>query len=208
MPVDRVREVLAAPDLATRNKLIAEHLGALESKLAQTQAAVATLRGLLQAEPAAIAVELRNVPATRALAIHAVVTRDELVAWWRGALGELEATCDAQQLVRTGAPGGTVRAWRSSSSSAATRRCSFRSPAMRAPSAARRWRRSPRPSSRSRSIAARTTTSTSPMARSVRTSRAHAIGVDGPVRESYLVDPRTPSAGWHTEIGWPVFGVR
>ncbi len=40
MPVDRVREVLAAPDLATRNKLIAERLGALESKLAQTQAAV------------------------------------------------------------------------------------------------------------------------------------------------------------------------
>jgi hypothetical protein len=28
------------------------------------------------------------------------------------------------------------------------------------------------------------------------------------VRESYLVDPRTPPAGWHTEIGWPVFGVR
>jgi len=37
---------------------------------------------------------------------------------------------------------------------------------------------------------------------------AHAIGVEGSVRESYLVDPRTPPAGWHTEIGWPVFGVR
>ncbi|HEX3854990.1 MAG TPA: hypothetical protein VHW01_28705 [Polyangiaceae bacterium] len=37
---------------------------------------------------------------------------------------------------------------------------------------------------------------------------SHAIGVEGPVRESYLVDPRTPPAGWHTEIGWPVFGVR
>jgi DNA-binding transcriptional MerR regulator len=107
MPVDGVREVLGARDLKTRNKLIAAHLGALESKLTETQAAVATLRGLLQAEPAPIAVELRKVPATRALAIHAVVSRGELVAWWRGALGELEATCDAQQLVRTGAPGGT-----------------------------------------------------------------------------------------------------
>ena len=37
---------------------------------------------------------------------------------------------------------------------------------------------------------------------------AHAIGVEGPVRESYLVDLRSPPAGWHTEIGWPVFGVR
>ena len=119
MPVDRVREVLAAPDLATRNKLIAEHLGALEAKLAQTQAAVATLRGLLQSERSPIAVEFRKVPSVRALAIRAVVTRDELGAWWRGALGELEATCDAHHLVRTGAPGGSSR-WRSSSSSAAT----------------------------------------------------------------------------------------
>ena len=30
---------------------------------------------------------------------------------------------------------------------------------------------------------------------------AHAIGVEGPVRESYLVDPRTPPVGRHTEIG-------
>ncbi len=37
---------------------------------------------------------------------------------------------------------------------------------------------------------------------------SHAIGVEGPVRESYLVDLRRPPAGWHTEIGWPVFGVR
>ena len=35
-----------------------------------------------------------------------------------------------------------------------------------------------------------------------------AVGVEGPVRESYLGDPRTPPAGWQTEIGWPVFGVR
>jgi len=85
MPVDRVREVLAARDLPTRNKLITEHLNALESKLAQTQASVATLRGLLESEPAPIAVELRKVPATRALAISAVVTRAELIAWlaWR-----------------------------------------------------------------------------------------------------------------------------
>jgi effector-binding domain-containing protein len=37
---------------------------------------------------------------------------------------------------------------------------------------------------------------------------SHAIGIEGPVRESYLGDPRTPPTGWRTEIGWPVFGVR
>ncbi len=36
---------------------------------------------------------------------------------------------------------------------------------------------------------------------------AHALGVDGPVYETYLVGPRdTGDAGrWRTEIGWPVF---
>jgi hypothetical protein len=36
----------------------------------------------------AVEVELRSVPSMRTLAIHSVVTRDELIAWWRGALGE------------------------------------------------------------------------------------------------------------------------
>ena len=207
MPVDRVREVLAAPDLATRNKLIAEHLGSLESKLAQTQAAVATLRGLLEAEPATIAVELRSVPAIRALAIRAVVTRGELIAWWRGALGELEATCDAQQLVRTGAPGGTF--------------------AMEIFELERGDATVFVPIAGDARPVGRTAMATIPAAELAITQHhgphhdidvtygalgayvtSHAIGVEGPVRESYLVDLRTPPAGWHTEIGWPVFGVR
>ena len=207
MPVDAVRAVLAAPDLATRNQLIAEHLGALEDKLAQTQAAVATLRGLLEAEPAPIAVELRAVPATRALAIHATVTRDEVVAWWRGALGELDATCDAQRLVRTGAPGGLF--------------------AMELFELERGDATVFVPIAGEARAVGRTAMATIPAAELAFTQHhgphddvdvtygalgayvtAHAIGVDGPVRESYLVDPRTPAAGWHTEIGWPVFGVR
>jgi effector-binding domain-containing protein len=207
MPVDRVREVLAAPDLATRNQLIADHLDTLETKLAQTQAAVATLRGLLQADAAPIAVELRAVPATRALAIHAVVDRGEVAAWWRGALGELEATCDAQKLVRTGAPGGLF--------AQALFEVERGDATMFVPVAG-----DARP-------VGRTTMTTIPAAElAIAQHRgphddadvtyaalgkyvtAHAIGVDGPVREYYLVDPRTPSAGWHTEIGWPVFGVR
>jgi effector-binding domain-containing protein len=39
---------------------------------------------------------------------------------------------------------------------------------------------------------------------------SHALSVDGPVREYYVVDRRTAAdaATWRTEIGWPVFGTR
>jgi hypothetical protein len=35
----------------------------------------------------------------------------------------------------------------------------------------------------------------------------NALGVAGPVRETYLVGPRDTDdpAAWRTEIGWPVF---
>src|SRR6188472_2919211 len=51
MPLDRIRDVLAAPDPSTRNALIASHLDALQDDLAQTQAAVASLRNLLDGSP-------------------------------------------------------------------------------------------------------------------------------------------------------------
>jgi len=47
MPVADVKAVLAAPDAAARNALIAAHLARLEAGLAQTRAAVESLRTLL-----------------------------------------------------------------------------------------------------------------------------------------------------------------
>ncbi len=40
--------------------------------------------------------------------------------------------------------------------------------------------------------------------------RQHEIGIDGPVRESYLVDrfQTDAAAEWRTEIGWPIFQAR
>ena len=52
MPLDRIRDVLIAPDPATRNALIASHLDTLQDSLTQTQAAVASLRNLLDGGPA------------------------------------------------------------------------------------------------------------------------------------------------------------
>src|ERR1700761_668072 len=97
MPVADVRAVLAAPDAASRNALIAAHLGRLEAELAQTRAAVESLRDLLAPPAAVAAIEHRSVPATATAAITAVVDRDDVLAWWQGALGELQATVRAQR---------------------------------------------------------------------------------------------------------------
>ena len=49
MPLNQIRAVLAAPDVQARNELIAAHLKRLESDLARTQTAVASLRNSLEA---------------------------------------------------------------------------------------------------------------------------------------------------------------
>src|SRR5579862_1884077 len=106
MPVADVRAVLAAPDAAARNALIAAHLNRLEAGLAQTRAAVESLRTLLAPPDGPAAVEHRTVPATAAAGITAVVDRADALAWWQGALGELRATVAAQGLAAAGPAGG------------------------------------------------------------------------------------------------------
>ena len=66
MPVEDVKAVLGAPDHEARNALIAAHLSRLEDELAQLQLSVASLRSLLEPATAPIAVEHRTVPATTA----------------------------------------------------------------------------------------------------------------------------------------------
>ena len=106
MPVSEVKAVLDAPDAPARNALIAAHLGRLEAELAQTRAAVDSLRNLLRPPQDAPAIERRSVPATRAAGIAAVVDRADVLAWWQGALAELHATVRAQGLPVTGPSGG------------------------------------------------------------------------------------------------------
>src|ERR1700747_1221138 len=106
MPVADVKAVLAAPDAPARNALIAAHLNRLETGLAQTRAAVESLRTLLAPADGPAAIEHRSVPATAAAAIGAVVDRADALAWWQGALGELHATAPAQGLHATGPAGG------------------------------------------------------------------------------------------------------
>src|SRR6201987_1705860 len=106
MPVADVKAVLAAPDAAARNALIAAHLDRLEAGLAQTRAAVESLRTLLAPPDGPAAIEHRTVRATAAAGIGAVVDRADFLVWWQGALGELRATVAAQGLDAAGPSGG------------------------------------------------------------------------------------------------------
>src|SRR3984885_15864781 len=66
MPLEEIHAIIATPDLAARNELIAGHLGRLEATLARTQEAAASLRDLLEppADAAPLAIEHRRIPAT------------------------------------------------------------------------------------------------------------------------------------------------
>jgi DNA-binding transcriptional MerR regulator len=89
MPVDAVRSVLDAPDVATRNQVIVAHLERMEEQLQQTQATVASLRAVLEAPRLPAPVEYRSVGPTPTLAIVERVTLAELEAWCMAAFREL-----------------------------------------------------------------------------------------------------------------------
>jgi DNA-binding transcriptional MerR regulator len=208
MPVEEVRQVLAAPDLDTRNQLIAAHLNRLEQGLTHTRSAVASLRDLLEhpagAGPANIG--RRRVPATPAAAISAVVDQADLGPWFQGALGELYATLDAQHRP-PGGPGGGIFATDlfARDQGQATLFVPCHTPV--------------RPVGRVTpltvpAIELATIVHHGPYTDIDRAYGAlasyvteHALAVDGPIREYYLTDRRDTAdeARWRTEIGWPIF---
>jgi effector-binding domain-containing protein len=103
MPIAEVKAVLDARDASERNVLIAKHLERLEMELDRTRAAVDSLKSIL-VRPNPHEVTHRTVAATRAAAIRANVARDEIVAWWYGAIAELHAA--ARFAHATGVLGG------------------------------------------------------------------------------------------------------
>ncbi|HEY2656173.1 MAG TPA: MerR family transcriptional regulator [Solirubrobacteraceae bacterium] len=95
MPVKGVQGVLAATGVRARQALIAGHLKQMEARLDRTAAAVTAMRTLVEEPERAAAISYRTAPATWALAISAVVTLDELVAWRTAAFDELADTLAA-----------------------------------------------------------------------------------------------------------------
>jgi DNA-binding transcriptional MerR regulator/effector-binding domain-containing protein len=102
MPLDSIRGVLAAPDVESRNRQIAAHLAHMERQLEQTRVAVAGLRALLEGPPARPAVELRTIPAVTALAVRDMVGVAGFMDWGTSAFGVLSDALAATSLTPAG----------------------------------------------------------------------------------------------------------
>ena len=205
MPVADVRSVLAAPDTDARNQLIVEHLDRLELELAQTRAAVGELRNLLEPE-APHSIEHRTVLPTPAICIRETVDRNDIFAWWQGALGELHAIARAQGLTATGSAGGLYASelFEHSRGEAtvfvptdAVVKPIGRVVSLTIPGA--------------ELAVARHHGSPSDIDLTYGELGAyvmkHEISVDGPLREIYLrgITETADASEWDTEIGWPIF---
>jgi DNA-binding transcriptional MerR regulator len=81
MPLDEIRALLAAPDVPRRAEVIIAHLERMETQLSQTQAAVASLRSLLERPREPAAVEYRSAGPALSVAVAERVTESALAAW-------------------------------------------------------------------------------------------------------------------------------
>jgi DNA-binding transcriptional MerR regulator len=210
MPLERIRDVLAAPDPATRNTLIASHLDALKISLAQTQSAVASLRNLLDAGPEdqALAVTHTSVGATPAASISETVAIDGLGLWLRGALGELRATLTAQDVLVAGPAAGIY-----DDDLFANERGqgTVFIPCVGELQAVGRVRFTVIPAAELATVTHHGGVEGLDLAYGALAAHVarHELGVDGPIREYYTVaDTDTPdSSAWCTDIGLPIFST-
>ncbi|WP_250007501.1 MerR family transcriptional regulator [Actinoplanes sp. M2I2] len=206
MPLAEVRSILATDDPEKRAAFITGHLHRLEAELDRTRAAVVSLRQLLRPDAAELEVELRSVPARSVAAISAPVVRaEDALSWFDTAMDELDAAFPAAE--RTGAPGGLYTNELFTEGVGAM--TVFR-PVLR-PGAAGRIEVLHLPAA---DLAV--TVHAGPhddiditYGRLGAWVVSHALGIDGPVNETYLVGPRdgAEAGRWRTEIGWPVFRV-
>jgi DNA-binding transcriptional MerR regulator len=210
MPLDDIQIVLQAPDVETRNRVIASHLTRLESSLARTQETVASLRGLLdRPQDSTVAIDHRHVAAAPASAITGIVEQADVVAWYRGAMGEVAATLSAQGINPAGPLGGI---YDTELFTEGRGRVTIFLPSDPLPQPVGRVSTTVIPPAELATIVhlgSSTEVDRTYGALAGYVTR-HALAVDGPIREYYLVGPSdTPDESlWQTEIGWPIFRTR
>src|SRR5246127_750078 len=107
MPVVGVRAVLVAQSTAERDTLIAAHIDHLEAQLANTQAAVNSLRALLDSAPGQHPVHRRAESSFPALAItEDTLDPADIQTRWPDALQHPRAAADKHAMQVTGPAGG------------------------------------------------------------------------------------------------------
>ncbi|MEV0683771.1 MerR family transcriptional regulator [Nocardia sp. NPDC050378] len=107
MPLPRIREVLAAPDPATRDATLREHLNAMEAELQRTRDVVTSLRALLTVPAPMLRVEYRIEPACTALTRTDRVARDAIGEWCGLAFDQLFQTVSTAGVTPGGIAGAT-----------------------------------------------------------------------------------------------------
>ena len=207
MPLAEIRSVLSAADVQTRNDLISAHLRRLENTLMQTQNAVVSLRSLL--EPAAAPnIEHRSVAATSAVSITDVLEAGNSFAWYQGALGELYATLKAKPTAAGSAGGIFSNELFSNGRGVATVFVPFNGDV----NTIGRVKQTLIPAAELAIITHAGSHDDVDIAYGALAAYVtqHALAVDGPIREYYIVGPQhTPDeAAWLTEIAWPIFQTR
>ena len=205
VPLPEVRRIVRSsdPDPDARAALVSDHLLRLEAELDRTRAAVVSLRRLLRPDPPPVHVELRSVAATTVAAVEDDVAHDDVLAWYSGAMAELDAAVEDP----TGVPGGL---YDNALFEAGRGHVLVYRPTDRPPSRGR-----VRPVTLAAVELAVATHAGGHGDIDVTYGElgawvvGNALAVAGPVRETYLVGPRDTAdpAAWRTEIGWPVFRV-
>ena len=209
MPLEEIHAVITTPDLAGRNALIARHLRRLEETLENTQAAVASLRDLLNPprDASPVSIEHRRMVATTAAAVSDIIDVKDASAWYQGALGELHALLAAQNIAPTGS-GGAIYAndlfthERGEATvflpCADEVRATGRVSALVVPEV-------------ELAITTHLGRHGGEIDRAYGALGAyvseHALAVEGPIREYYVIGPHETidEEQWRTDIGWPIF---
>ena len=206
MPVPEVKAVLAAPDVSIRNAVISAHLDRLETELGKIHTAVDSLRSILATPESAVAIEHRTTRPMAALGVAEMVDRDDVLAWWQGALGELRGVVRAQGLDVTGPSGGL---YASELFQHGRGQATVFIPLEREAGAIGRVRPFVVPQAELAVLTHRGSLENIDISYGQLGSyvTTHEISIEGPLREYYLVDAddAVDPDQWVTEICWPIF---
>jgi DNA-binding transcriptional MerR regulator/effector-binding domain-containing protein len=204
LPVADVKAVLAAPDPVARDAILAGHLDRMREQLRQTEAAVDSLRRMLEGGPTAGAIEERVLGGGPTVSVAADLRRSDVAAWWRDAFASLRSITAAAGLEQTGPVGGLFddELFTQDAGHARVYLPVAAAPALDGTGA--RWEL---PAGRFavalHSGPHRDVDRTYALLGTYAASRGR--DGSGPVRERYLADPlNTPSAQWRTEVCWPL----
>ena len=211
MPLDEIHSVITTADLAARNELVAAHLRRLETTLAHTQEAVASLRAILDPsyDVPSVAIEHRRMLATPSAAVSELIDVRDATAWYQGALGELHAVLAAQKIPSTG-PGGAI--YSNDLFNNERGQATVFIPCQRPVRDIGRVSAVVIPE-----VELAITVHLGPHTKELDLSYGslatyvteHALAVEGPIREYYAIGPieTHDESKWRTEIGWPIFHV-